>query len=93
MMKKTSIKELISQLQKAIESEDDLKDVQKVEALEEVEILTKAANKREDSKLKKEAKRSSNVLAGIAKNLPHATKLVEGCNELLPAIAQLLGLS
>ncbi|CCQ54533.1 MULTISPECIES: pentapeptide repeat-containing protein [Crocosphaera] len=90
---KTSIKELISQLQKAIESEDNLKDVQKVEALEEVEILTKAANKPEDSKLKKEAKRSSNVLAGIAKNLPHATKLVEGCNELLPAIAQLLGLS
>ena len=76
-----------------VESEDNLKDVQKVEALEEVEILTKAANKPEDSKLKKYANLSKNALIGIGKNLPHATKLVEGCNELLPAIAELLGLN
>ena len=90
---KTSIKELLSQLQTAIETEENLKDVQKVEALEAVESLTEAANNPEDSKLKKLAKLSKNALIGIAANLPNATKLAQECNQLLPEIAQLLGLS
>jgi hypothetical protein len=32
------------------------------------------------------------MLKGIATELPTATKLVEGLNQLLPAIATLLGL-
>ncbi|MDJ0659966.1 MAG: pentapeptide repeat-containing protein [Crocosphaera sp.] len=90
---KRSIKELLSQLQNAIETDENLKDIQKVEALEAVESLTEAANKPEDSNLKKYAKLSKNALIGITANLPNATRLVQECNQLLPEIAQLLGLS
>ncbi|WP_107669358.1 hypothetical protein [Cyanothece sp. BG0011] len=87
-----TIKELLSQLQKAIETEENLKDVHKVEALEAVESLAQSANKPEDSQFKKLAKLSKNALIGITSNLPKATKFVQECNQLLPAIAQLLRL-
>ncbi|MGK7954520.1 MAG: pentapeptide repeat-containing protein [Crocosphaera sp.] len=90
---KRSIKELLSQLQNAIKTEENLKDIQKIEALEVVESLTEAANNPEDSNLKKYAKLSKNALIGIVANLPNATRLVQECNQLLPEIAQLLGLS
>ena len=90
---KTSLKELLKQLQTAIETEENLKDVQKAEALEAVESLSQAANNPEDSNFKKLAKLSKNALMGIASNLPHAAKFVQECNELLPAIAQFLGLN
>ncbi|MDJ0580136.1 pentapeptide repeat-containing protein [Crocosphaera sp.] len=87
-----SIKELLSQLKTLIETDENLDNENQKDALEAVESLAEAANKPEDSKLKKYAKLSKNALIGIGKNLPHATKLVEGCNELLPVIAELLGL-
>ena len=90
---KRSIKELLIQLHNAIKTEENLKGIQEIEALEAVENLTEAANNPEDSNLKKLAKLSKNALIGIASNLPNATKLVQECNQLLPEIAQLLGLS
>ena len=35
---------------------------------------------------------SKNAILGIVSTLPTATKLVTECNELLPAISELLGL-
>ncbi|MGB5595407.1 MAG: pentapeptide repeat-containing protein, partial [Crocosphaera sp.] len=89
---KTSIKQLLSQLQTAIENEDKLDDETKADALDSVNNITEAAKNPEDSNLKKLAKLSKNAILGIVSSLPTATKLVRECNELLPAISQLLGL-
>ncbi|MEM8779543.1 MAG: pentapeptide repeat-containing protein [Cyanobacteria bacterium P01_G01_bin.49] len=89
---KNSLKDLLTQLQTAIETEESLNDIQKAEALEATESLTQAANNPKDSNFKKLARLSKNALMGIASNLPNATKLVQEFNKLLPAIAQLLGL-
>ncbi|MEA5533228.1 hypothetical protein [Crocosphaera sp. XPORK-15E] len=87
-----SIKQLLSQLKTVIETEENLDNENKADALEEVKTIVDAANNIEDSNLKKLAKRSKNALMGIVATLPTATKLVQECNQLLPAIAKLLGL-
>ena len=84
------IKELLSQLQAAIEAELELADEDKVEALEQVKILAKAGQKPEDNGLQKAAKTSMKVLKGTLASLPDAAKLAESCAKLLPAIATLL---
>ncbi len=89
---KANIKDILKELQTAIETEENLKAVQKFEALEALETLTQAAKNPEDSKLKKLARLSKNALLGITSNIPHATKFIQACNELLPAIAKLLKL-
>ena len=84
------IKELLAQLQAAIEAELELADEDKVEALEQVKILAEAGQKPEDNGLQKAAKTSMKVLKGTLASLPDAAKLAESCAKLLPAIATLL---
>ena len=86
------LKELLTQLQDAIATEPNLPDENKAEALEEVQALAKAGQNPGDGAMKKLAKRSMRTLKGIADELPTATRLVEGLNKLLPAIAALFGL-
>ena len=87
-----SIKELLVQLQEAIESEAELPDEDKTEALEQVKTLAEAGLKPEDNALKKAAKTSIKILKGTVASLPDAAKLAEACAQLLPAIATLLAL-
>ncbi|ACB51329.1 rfrA family pentapeptide repeat [Crocosphaera subtropica ATCC 51142] len=89
---KPSIKQLLSQLKTAIETEKNLDDETKADALDSVNNITEAAKNPEDSNLKKLAKLSKNAILGIVSTLPTATTLVVECNKLLPAISQLLGL-
>jgi uncharacterized protein YjbI with pentapeptide repeats len=86
------IKELLTQLQAAIEAESALPDEDKAEALEQVKTLAEAGQKPEDNLLQKAAKTSIKILKGTIASLPHATKLVESCSKLIPAIASLLAL-
>jgi len=85
-----SLKELLTQLQKAIEIESELPDEDKVEALEQVKTLAEAGQNPEDSGLKKAAKTAMKVLKGTVSGLPEVTKVVAECAKLLPAIAALL---
>ena len=84
------IKELLAQLQAAIEAEVELPDEDKVEALEQVKTLAEAGQKPEDDRLQKAAKTSMKILKGTIASLPDAAKLAESCVKLLPAIATLL---
>ena len=84
------IKELLAQLQAAIEAESELPDEDKAEALEQVKTLAEAGQKPEDNVLQKAAKTSMKILKGTVANLPDAAKLAESCVKLLPAIATLL---
>lgn len=86
------IKELLAQLQAVIESEPELNNEDKSEALIQVGTLAEASQRPEDNLLKKSAKTAMKILKGTAASLPHATKLVEEFNKLLPSIATLLAL-
>lgn len=86
------LKELLTQLQGAIESETQLNQEDKAEALEQVKVLAEAGQKSQDGSLRKMASTAVKVLKGTVSGLPEATKLVEACSKLLPIITKLLGL-
>ena len=84
------IKELLAQLQAAIEAEANLPDEDKVEALEQVKTLAEAGQKPEDGILQKAAKTAMKILKGTVASLPDAAKLAEASVKLLPLISGLL---
>ena len=87
---KPGIKELLTQLKTAIESDTDLKPKDKEKALKQVKALAEAAqNPQEKQDL---ADTAITMLKGVVSNLPTAAKLVEECGKLLPIISGFLGL-
>jgi uncharacterized protein YjbI with pentapeptide repeats len=89
---KPGLKELLTQLQTAIEDETELSSEDKAEALEQVKVLAEVGQKPEDSALKKAGKTALKILKGTTIGLSETTKLVLECAKLLPAIATLLAL-
>lgn len=87
-----SLKELLTQLQTAIESETELPNEDKAEALEQVKTLAETGQKPEDSAMQKAGKTAMKILKGTTAGLSETTKLVVECAKLLPAIAALLAL-
>lgn len=85
--------DLLKQLQTAIETETDanLTDTDKAEALEQVSTLAKAGENPTDT-TKKSANTAVKILRGTIAALPDTAKLAEACSKLLPAIVSLLGL-
>jgi hypothetical protein len=84
------IKELLTQLQTAIEAETDLSDDDKAEALEQVKTLAEVGKNPQESTMQKAGKTAMKILKGTIAGLPSAATLVEACSKLLPAIAHLL---
>jgi len=87
------IKELLTELQTAIEAETDLSDDDKAEALEQVKTLAEVGKNPQDSTLQKAGKKAMTMLKGILAGLPSVATLVEACSKLLPMIAKLLPLA
>jgi uncharacterized protein YjbI with pentapeptide repeats len=87
---KPGIKELLTQLKTAIETDTDLTAKDKEKALKQVKSLAEAAqNPQEQQDL---ADTAITMLKGTIAHLPTAAKLVEECGKLLPLIAGFLGL-
>jgi uncharacterized protein YjbI with pentapeptide repeats len=86
-----SLKELLLQLQAAIEAETELTPEDKAEALAEVKVLAEAGQATADNVLQKAAKRSMTFIKGTISSLPDAAKLASACATLLPLITKLLG--
>ena len=84
------IKELLTQLQTAIEAETNLSDDDKAEALEQVKALAEVGKNPQESTMQKAGKTAMKILKGTIAGLPSAATLVEACSKLLPAIASLL---
>jgi hypothetical protein len=80
------IKELLSQLQAAIEADPNLSEDDREDALEQVKALAEAAKNPNDAKMKHKAKKAGRMLGRIISAVPQATKLLEFCNNLLPFI-------
>lgn len=89
---KPGIKELLTQLQAAIEADTNLAQEDKAEALEQVKALAEAGKSPQEGAMQKAAKTAIKILKGTIASLPSATKLVEDCSNLLPLISNFLGL-
>jgi uncharacterized protein YjbI with pentapeptide repeats len=89
---KLGIKELLTQLQAAIEAETDLSQEDKAEALEQVQALAEAGKNPQAEPTQKVAKTAIKILKGTISGLPATTTLVEAVSKLLPLISQFLGL-
>lgn len=86
------LRELLSQLQAAIEAERELNDEDKAEALEQVKVFAEAGQKPEEGALRKAAKTAMKILKGTIAGLPSATELVQESSKLLVAISALLAI-
>ncbi|MEH2441134.1 pentapeptide repeat-containing protein [Nostoc sp.] len=89
---KPGIKELLTQLQAAIEADTNLSKEDKAEALEQVKALAEAGKSPQEGAMQKAAKTAIKILKGTISSLPSATKLVEQCSNLLPLISNFLSL-
>jgi uncharacterized protein YjbI with pentapeptide repeats len=85
--------DLLKQLQTAIESDKNLSEDDKAEALEQVKALAEAGQSPEEGAMQKTAKTAIRVLKGIITDLPAVATIVEASQKLLPAIAQIFSLS
>lgn len=87
-----SLKDLLTQLQSAIEADTELAEDAKAEALTEVGEIANAAQRPKEGVMQKAAKGAINALKGIAAGLSDASKLASACKDLLPLITSMLGL-
>lgn len=88
----TSLKELLTQLQQAVEADTELGDSEKAEALVEVGELASAAQNPKEGVMQKAAKGAMNAIKGIVAGLSDASKLASACKELMPLIMTAFGL-
>ncbi|AFZ04226.1 pentapeptide repeat-containing protein [Calothrix sp. PCC 6303] len=89
---KPGIKELLKQLQTAIEEDDNLTAKNKEKALKQVKALAEASQNPQQEEKQDLAGDAITMLKGLVTGLPGAAKLVEDVNNLLPLISGCLGL-
>ena len=89
---KPGIKELLEQLQTAINADENLSDPDKAIALEQVQNLVQAGKEPKNSINQGIAKRAFLMLQGIVAGLPAAAKLTETCKNIIPTISSIFGL-
>ncbi|MDJ0736418.1 MAG: pentapeptide repeat-containing protein [Nostocaceae cyanobacterium] len=89
---KPEIKELLAELQTAIEAESNLSPEDKAEALEQVKTLAEAAKNPQETTQQKSAKTAIKILKGTIIALPTTATLLDACSKLLPLISKFLGL-
>lgn len=70
---KPGIKELLTQLQVAIEADPNLSKDDRNDALEQVKELAEAAQNPNDAEMKNKAKKADRMLGRIMKSVPQAT--------------------
>ncbi|HEY9599819.1 MAG TPA: pentapeptide repeat-containing protein [Cyanophyceae cyanobacterium] len=91
--KAPELADLLKQLQTAIESDKNLSEDDKAEALEQVKALAEAGQSPKEGAMQKTAKTAIRVLKGMIIDLPAVATIVEASQKLLPAIAQIFSLS
>ena len=89
--KLNEFKTLLQQLQTAIETENNLDDDDKAEALTQVKKIAEAAQKPNEASLQKKAEKAVSFLEIIAKSLEPASKLAQALTKTLPIIIHFFG--
>jgi hypothetical protein len=88
---KPGIKELLTQLQAAIEADPNLSEDDREEASEQIKIIEEAGKNPNEGEMKKLAKKATTMLKGIIVGLPAAAKLAEEWHNILPFITKVFG--
>ncbi|NEQ66294.1 MAG: low-complexity protein [Symploca sp. SIO2D2] len=88
---KPGIKELLAELQAAIEADPNLSEEDKTDALYQVQALAEAGQKPGDGAMQKMAKRAIKFLKGTIADLPSTVQLVQTCSNLFPIITEFFG--
>jgi hypothetical protein len=86
------IKELLEQLQQAIESAEELKPEDKAEALKQVQALAEAGKDPAEAEKKNMAKSAIRWFKGMLTELAEPSAIAQLCKKLLPHIATIFGL-
>jgi uncharacterized protein YjbI with pentapeptide repeats len=86
------IKELLSQLQQAVDQDGDLAPEDKADLLEHVKGLAEAGQTPDQEKKKGLVRKARINFDGILKSLPSTANIIESCTKLLPLIIKALGL-
>ena len=87
----TEIKELLTQLQQAIDDPNLSEDDQK-QTLEQIKTLSEAGQNPKDETMQKKAKKAVGFLKVIAEGIEPATQLAQACGKVLPKILLFFGL-
>jgi hypothetical protein len=85
------IKERLTELQKAIEEDTQLKPEDKADLLEQVEALAVATKTSDPDKKESLVRQAKKIFKATLDGLPDTAKLAEACSKLLPIILGLLG--
>ncbi|MBN3873340.1 pentapeptide repeat-containing protein [Nostoc sp. JL33] len=86
------IKELLIQLQQAVNEDTDLAPEDKADLLEHVKALAEAEQTPDQEKKKGLVRKARINFDGILKSLPSTANIIEACSKLLPLIVKALGL-
>ena len=88
-----NLRDLLTQLQTAVETDGELSDDEKAEALQAVaRIATAGTEPNPDDKTKGIVKRATATLKGMTETLTDASKLADACTKLLPLVLSLFTL-
>ena len=86
-----NLKDLLIQLQQAIQDDGDLPDPDKADLLEQVQALAEVKQVEELEKKEGLTRKAMKMFDATLKNLPDTAKIVEACGKLLPLILKALG--
>ncbi len=87
------IEELLTQLETAVESSDDLQPEEKAEALQQVKDLAEAGRNPQAEEKRSAAKTAIKALGGIIDKIPGVPTLVGTWKRILPEITEIFGLA
>ncbi|GBO52063.1 hypothetical protein APA_4368 [Pseudanabaena sp. lw0831] len=86
-----SLKELLTQLQQAIQNDKELPDPDKADLLEQVQALAEAKHVEEPTKKEGLTRKAMKMFSATLKSLPDTAKIVDSCSKLLPLVLKALG--
>ncbi|MEM6519791.1 MAG: hypothetical protein AAF722_10750, partial [Cyanobacteria bacterium P01_C01_bin.70] len=84
-----SLKEMLSQIQQAVEADSELSEMEKKQALQSISNLAEAGTKPQDNAMQRVAKRAAANLRAITEPLIEGSNLAAVCQKLLPMILTL----
>ncbi|NJO39318.1 MAG: hypothetical protein HC769_00070 [Cyanobacteria bacterium CRU_2_1] len=86
-----NLKDLLRELQAAIDSDPDLPDTDKADLLEQVQNLAEAKQTEEPAKKEGLVRKAKKMFEVTLQSLPATAQIVESCGKLLPLILKALG--
>jgi uncharacterized protein YjbI with pentapeptide repeats len=86
-----SLKELLIQLQQAIQNDGELSQPDKDDLLEQVQALAEAKHVEEPVKKEGLTRKAMKMFNATLQSLPDTAKIVEACSKLLPMVLKALG--